>query len=491
MKTTSFEQFVLNYKTEYLQPVSAEILGDVDTPVSVFLKATKGSYRFLLESVEGGAQHGRYSIIGDSPVAVFKNKNGVSQLQNLVTGDTDHFSGDPFQFLKDILRKYVNTPAYHTPFINDGLFGYLSYDSIRHIERLPEMATDDINLPDIHLFIPQKVIVFDNLYNKINIIYFVIPTGDKEKEYRQAKKNIRDIIDQIQTQHLSRNGHQVKPKTGRYESNLKKSEFKKIVSKTKEYIKKGDIFQGVLSQRLKVNTQIPSFDIYRALRVINPSPYMFYLELDGLQVLGSSPETLVKLNNGKVEVKPIAGTRKRGANEKEDELLIKDLLADPKERAEHTMLVDLGRNDIGKIAKYGSVQVDDLMITEKYSHVIHIVSSVSGTLRNGMDSIDVFKACFPAGTVSGAPKVRAMELIEELEPTRRSIYAGAAGYFSFDGSMDVCIAIRTIYVKDGSAYLQAGAGIVADSIPEKEYEETINKARGLLKAIEYAEGGLV
>ncbi|MBN2412529.1 anthranilate synthase component I [candidate division KSB1 bacterium] len=491
LKITSFEQFELNYKAGYLQPISAEILGDLDTPVSIFLKATKGPYRFLLESVEGGAQRGRYSIIGDSPLAVFKNKNNVSQLHNFVTGDVNQFTGDPFHFLKKILQKYVNTPASDTPFINSGLFGYLSYDSIRHIERLPELAVDDINLPDIHLFIPQKMIVFDNLYNKIIIINFVIPAGDKEIEYRKAVQNTRQIIKNIQTQNLPRNGHQEAPKSGHIQSNLKKSEFEKIVSKTKEYISKGDIFQGVLSQRLKVTTQVPPFDIYRALRVINPSPYMFYLELDGLFVLGSSPETLVKLNNGKVEVKPIAGTRKRGADDKEDELLIKELLADPKERAEHTMLVDLGRNDIGRIAEYGTVHVDDLMITEKYSHVIHIVSSVSGTLRNGMDSIDVFKACFPAGTVSGAPKVRAMEIIEELEPTRRSIYAGAAGYFSFDGNMDVCIAIRTIYVKEGTAYLQAGAGIVAESVPEKEYEETLNKARGLLKAIEYAEGGLV
>jgi len=491
LKITSFEQFVLNYKTENLQPVKAEILGDLDTPVSTFLKATKGPYRFLLESVERGAQRGRYSIIGDSPIAVFKNKNSSSQLHNMVTGETEYYTGDPFQTLKEILQKYLTSPFYNTPFINSGLFGYLSYDSIRYIERLPEIATDDINLPDIHLFIPKKVIVFDNLYNKIIIINFVIPAGDKKKEYQEAKRNIQEIIEQIQTQYLSRNGHQGVPKTGRIESNLKKSEFEKIVTKTKEYIKKGDIFQGVLSQRLKVQSTVPSFDIYRALRVINPSPYMFYLEMGGLHVLGSSPETMVKLDNGKVEVKPIAGTRKRGANEKEDELLIKDLLADPKERAEHTMLVDLGRNDIGKITEYGTVNVDDLMITEKYSHVIHIVSSVSGTLRNGMDSIDVFKACFPAGTVSGAPKVRAMEIIEELEPTRRGIYAGAVGYFSFDGNMDVCIAIRTIYVKGDTAYLQAGAGIVADSIPEKEYEETLNKARGLLKAIEYAEGGLV
>lgn len=489
MKVTSFEEFSKNYNHKYLIPTSAEILGDLDTPVSTFLKTTNGPYRFLLESVEGAKQRGRYSIIGDTPIAIFKSKNGHSILINCQTGENTIYETDPFQALKSILGQYIHSPRGKAPFVNGGLFGFLGYDSVRYIERLPTQSIDDTDLPDIHLFVPKKIIVFDNLLHKINIIQFAIPKGEMKVEYNNAISDTKEIIEKIQSENLTKNGITPKVTKSSFKSNIKQSEFERKVLKAKHYIKRGDIFQVVLSQRLMVDTHAQPFDIYRALRVVNPSPYMFYMEMDDVKVLGSSPETLVKLNDDKVYVKPIAGTRKRGATEEEDKLLINDLLSDPKERAEHTMLVDLGRNDTGRIAKYGTVNVDDLMIIEKYSHVIHIVSTVSGTLREGMDSVDVFKACFPAGTVSGAPKVRAMEIIDELEPTRRGIYAGAVGYFSFDGNMDVCIAIRTIYIKNGTAYLQTGAGIVADSVPENEYQETLNKAKGLLKAIEYAEGG--
>jgi anthranilate synthase component 1 len=311
------------------------------------------------------------------------------------------------------------------------------------------------------------------------------------ESYEKATAKLKEIIEIIRTHPAPGMSGEYESSKGKIESNLSRHEYEGMVMQAKKHITRGDTFQTVLSQRLKVPTDVPAFQIYRGLRVVNPSPYMFFMDLDGVEVLGSSPETLVKLEDDKVSVKPIAGTRKRGATPKEDEANIIDLLADPKERAEHTMLVDLGRNDVGRIAKYGSVRVDDLMTIEKYSHVIHIVSTVSGTLATEMDAVDVFKACFPAGTLTGAPKVKAMEIIERLEPTKRAIYGGAVGYMTFGGDMDVCIAIRTIFKKDGVAYLQAGAGIVADSVPEHEYLETMNKANGLLRAVEFAEGGLI
>jgi len=490
MKFTSLDQFNNSYNTARLQPVSVQILGDLDTPVTTFLKATHPPYRFLLESAEGGAQRGRFSIIGDDPLAVFTCKNGISSLENKQSGEITHYTDNPLSVIKDLLNKYTLPGSHDSPFNCGGLYGYLGYDTIRYIETLPDLSVDDMNIPDMVLFIPQNIIVFDNLYNKITITRLVTPDGKIAQEYNDAREKIQQTISLLQNPHLPGNGRSVGKSNGALQSNMDKTGFKEIVTKTQEYIKKGDIFQGVLSQRFSLSINTPAFDIYRALRVINPSPYMFFLQMDDLVALGSSPETLVKIENNKVYVKPIAGTRKRGVNDKEDEALINELLADPKERAEHTMLVDLGRNDIGKIAEYGSVKVEELMTIEKYSHVIHIVSTVSGVLKKGLDALDVYQACFPAGTVSGTPKIRAMEIIEELEPTRRGIYAGAAGYFSFDGNMDVCIAIRTIYVKNNQAWFQAGAGIVADSVPEKEYEETLNKAKGLEQAIKFAEGGL-
>ena len=490
MKVSSLDDFRKHYDRYPLIPVFAEILGDFDTPVSTFLKCTEGPYRFLYESVERGENLARYSILGASPLLTFQVKDGVSRVENLVTGEKQEFVENPMEVMKRIIEAYRHPLMTDVPFSNGGLFGYLGYDTIRYIEKLPDSTVDDIGLPDIHLFIPGMVIVFDNLLHKIDIITFVIPNGDMERDYNKALIVLNQIVAKIQDEKLSPTRPTARRSHGAFESNFEQEQFEGIVLRAKEHIKRGDIFQVVLSQRLKVETQADPFDIYRALRVINPSPYMFYLEMEDTKVLGSSPETLIKLDNGRVMVKPIAGTRKRGSNDDEDRRRSEELLADPKERAEHTMLVDLGRNDIGRIAEFGTVQVEKLMDIEKYSHVIHIVSTVSGKLRQGMDSVDVFKAGFPAGTVSGAPKVRAMEIIDDLEPTRRAIYAGAVGYFSFDGNMDVCIAIRTIYMRGRTAFLQAGAGIVADSIPRNEYEETLNKARGLLKAIEYAEGGL-
>ena len=490
IKTTlaEFDKMAKNFP---LVPVAAEILGDLDTPVTTFLKTTQGHYRFLLESVESETQRGRYSIIGDTPFMVFKSKGHRIIIQNKLLNSSCTLEDNPFDVLQNIIKKYRVQKSSDEPFYANGFFGYLGYDAVRYIERLPDESVDDVNLPDIHMFIPQKIIVFDNFKHTITIILYTHPTSNVVQSYEKATTKLQDIVDTIRNKPAPRLNGTFKKSHGNIESNLSRQEYEGMVMQAKKHIKRGDTFQIVMSQRLKVPTEVPAFQIYRGLRVVNPSPYMFFMDLDGVEVLGSSPETLVKLEDDRVSVKPIAGTRKRGVTPDEDERNIKDLLADPKERAEHTMLVDLGRNDVGRIAKFGSVKVDDLMSIEKYSHVIHIVSTVSGTLATKMDAVDVFKACFPAGTLTGAPKVKAMEIIERLEPTKRAIYGGAVGYMTFNGDMDVCIAIRTIFKKDGIAYLQAGAGIVADSIPEHEYLETMNKANGLLKAVEYAEGGLI
>ena len=489
MTITSFAQFESECRRSALASVRSQILGDLDTPVSVFLKVMRKPYRFLLESVEGAVQKGRYSILGDTALLTVKVKNGSSEIHNRMTGDHQVLSGDPFQHLKTLYHTYRSADAAGKPASRGGLFGYLGYDAIRYIENIPDGSQDDLGIPDLHLFVPARMIIFDNVLNTMDLIVFTQTQGNLEHRYTTAQAELVSMSRAIRqpTDH-----HEPKPPTtlSHLSSSADQKTFTGMVERAKSFIQRGDVFQVVLSQRLQLQSDVQTFDIYRGLRVINPSPYMFYLDIGETSVLGSSPETLVKLEKTRITVKPIAGTRKRGASEQDDRDLIADLMQDPKERAEHTMLVDLGRNDVGRIAEYGSVQVDEFMGTEKYSHVIHLVSSVSGELKSGLDAIDVFKACFPAGTVSGAPKVRAMQIIDELEPVRRSIYAGAVGYFSFDGDMDVCIAIRTIFQQGEKIYLQAGAGIVADSVPELEYEETLNKARGLLKAIDYAYGGL-
>ena len=490
MKISSFEHFESQYKNFPLISVYAEVMGDMDTPVSTFLKTAQKPYRFLLESVEGGTRRGRYSIIGDTPLLIFRSKNGITTIRNTRTGETATHRENPFDVLKTVLGAFVHEKPENIPFLNGGLFGYIGYDAIRYIENIPSASEDDMALPDIHLFIPQNIIVFDNLLNRIHLIHLMEPDGDPKRGYQKAVGKIEENIRNIRDMSLRNDKPPAFHEPQAFTSNFEKQHFETIVQKAREHIYRGDIFQMVLSQRLSVTIHVPPFEIYRALRMINPSPYMFYMDMEDVALLGASPETLVKLEGDTVLVKPIAGTRKRGGDEAEDLALAEELLADPKERAEHIMLVDLERNDVGRIAEFGSVTLDDFMKIEKYSHVMHIVSTVTGKLRQGLDAVDVFRACFPAGTVSGAPKVRAMELIEEMEPTRRGIYAGAVGYFAFDGTMDVCIAIRTIFVKGGKAHVQAGAGIVADSVPSSEYEETLNKARGLLKAIESAEGGL-
>jgi anthranilate synthase component I len=487
---TTFSTFLKNYQTRPLLPVAAEILADLETPVSTYFKTTAGTYRFLLESVEQGAQRGRYSIIGDRPLAILKSRNGRTLFQNLVTRREETSDGNPLDVLQSYVKTYTTPGASVGPFYEGGFFGYLGYDSVRHIERLPNQALDDLQVPDFHLFIPQRIIVFDNLLNRLTILHFITPSGQAEQDYLQAIEELKKVEWQILHGERQNNPGSAADRKTDSTTNMDRADFEAMVAKAQSHIRRGDIFQVVLSRRIQRQTSAPAIDIYRALRVINPSPYMFFMEMGSETLLGSSPETLVKLEDGRVTVKPIAGTRKRGANEKEDHQLMEELLADPKERAEHTMLVDLGRNDVGRVSAYGTVKVEELMAIEKYSHVIHIVSTVTGELQAGLDAIDVYRAAFPAGTVSGAPKVRAMEIIEELEPTRRGLYAGAVGYFAFNGNMDVCIAIRTIWIRGQEAMIQTGAGIVADSVPVAEFEETENKARALMRAIEYAEGGL-
>jgi len=377
------------------------------------------------------------------------------------------------------------------PRFSGGAVGYLSYDVVRSFERIPEQLQQDIDLYDCSFMITDTLLAFDNLKKKIKVIFNLFLDGRQslEEAYQEAQDKIKSIIARLQTQNPPssvRSPFTPSP----LRSNFSKEDYMKVVERAKEYIRAGDIIQVVPSQRFSTEVHCEPFDIYRALRSVNPSPYLFYLKMNGIVLMGSSPEVMVRLEDKQIELRPIAGTRRRGKTKEEDLALEKDLLADEKEKAEHIMLVDLGRNDVGRVSEIGSVKVTELMTVERYSHVMHIVSNVQGELAPEKNAFDVFRATFPAGTVSGAPKIRAMEIIEELEPFRRGFYAGAVGYFSFLGNMDTCITIRSILIKDGKAYVQAGGGVVADSEPEKEYEETLHKAQAIFKAIELAEEGL-
>ncbi len=379
------------------------------------------------------------------------------------------------------------------PRFHGGAVGFISYDMVRFFEKLPESKSDEIQVPDCFFMITDTILVFDHVNHKIKVVsnaHISEGEGTVDSAYFSAKEKIDEIISLLKKPFEYKNSSKGYWDEDAVCSSFTKEEYEKVVISAKEYIKAGDIVQVVPSQRLSVPVSADAFDIYRALRSINPSPYMYYLKFDGLKVAGSSPEVMVRVENNIVTTRPIAGTARRGSSEEEDEEIAKTLLSDPKEIAEHVMLVDLGRNDVGRVCKYGSVKVDELMIIEKYSHVMHIVSNVTGKLREDKDAFDVLRACLPAGTVSGAPKIRAMEIINDLEPSQRGIYAGAVGYFSFSGNSDTAIAIRTVVIKDGKAYIQAGGGIVADSVPENEYYETLNKAKACMRAIQMAEEGL-
>ncbi len=469
-------------------PVYEELLADTETPVSAFLKISKNEpYAFLLESVEGEEKIARYSFVGVRPRYVWKSRGRRFEKitgKKVVGGRMN----DPLQEIEKLLRGYHFTPSPDLPRFQGGLVGYLSYDVVRFCERIPDKNPDSWGLPEVYLMLADQMIVFDHAQHKIRVVANAFIEGVSPAEaYQEAVEKVKKLILLLRKPLKSTTvrARRAMP-LPKWRSNVTRKEFERIVLKTKEYIKAGDIFQGVLSQRFETKISVEPFQIYRALRSINPSPYMFYLKLGEVTLAGSSPEILVRCEEGTVEVRPIAGTRHRGKNETEDKTLQEELLNDPKDRAEHIMLVDLGRNDVGRVCVKGSVTVPEFMTIEKYSHVMHIVSDVMGKLLPGKNAIDVIRATFPAGTVSGAPKIRAMEIIDELENIRRGPYAGAVGYFSFSGNLDSCITIRTIVIRGDKAFVQAGAGIVADSDPAKEYQETINKAKGMMKAVEMA-----
>jgi anthranilate synthase component 1 len=473
-----------------LIPVYTEVLADLLTPVSAYMNIAAGSdHSFLLESVEGGERTARYSFLGVNPHSVFKSKDDAYDI------DGKPGQGNPFEALRNEFKNIKVAGADGLPPFIGGAVGYMSYDIVRHIEQLPCTTKDDVNLPDMYLMFTDAIMIFDHVKHKIKIVCCARLDGkvSLHTAYNRSVRTIRDLHDRLRTPQFLVEDARTRRTSGKpvkFQSNMTKQHFESMVRKAKKYIKAGDIFQVVLSQRLSTKLNVPPFDVYRALRSLNPSPYMFYLNLGDLNLVGASPEILVTMRDRTINVRPIAGTRPRPEDPKKEQAMIDDLLADEKERAEHVMLVDLGRNDIGRVSTPGTVKVDNLMDIERYSHVIHIVSNVVGKMKRGKDALDALTATFPAGTVSGAPKVRAMEIIDELEPTRRGPYAGSVGYISYSGDIDTCIAIRTIYTHKGKAYIQVGAGIVADSQPAREYQETLSKSKAMTVAIQTAAGGL-
>lgn len=498
----SKKEFLRLAKKGNLVPVYREVLADLETPVSSFMKIGDNPYSYLLESVEGGEKIARFSFLGGAPSRVFKTKGRRISVWSAKGGEKVTRTGrDPLSELEKILSKFRQAPVPGLGPFSGGAVGYLGYDTVRFIEKIPDKNRDTLKVPDALFIFTDTLFIFDHLRKKVKVVSNVFLEDFKNAslayDHATAKieseiRRFKGIRPQISGEDSVR--HQTLPAAGesssRIESNMRRGEFQRAVVKAKRYIRKGDIFQVVLSQAFKTRTRSNPFDVYRALRSINPSPYMFYLNCGDFKIVGSSPEVHVRCEGRQAALRPIAGTRRRGKDAAEDARLEKELLSDPKERAEHLMLVDLGRNDLGRVCEYQSVKVSEFMTVERYSHVMHLVSHVEGRLGRERSIFDLMRATFPAGTISGAPKVRAMEIIDELENQKRGLYSGIVGYFSYSGNLDSCIAIRTILMKEGTAYVQAGAGIVADSNPGREYQETENKARALFKAIEAAEGGV-
>src|SRR5690349_8626253 len=461
----SFKEFARLAERGNLIPVYQELLMDLETPLSFFQRLERDRYAFLLESVEGSERWARYSFLGTRPYLVFKARG--RDVEIIEDGKKRALTAEqPLRALESLLKDYRPVAVDGVPPFFGGALGYVAYEAVERFHNIRNDKKDTHGAPEIFFIFVQTLVAFDNLKHTIKVIDNV-RVGDGKNmraKYDAAVARIHRLVASV-------------------EKKARRTEARELSAPAKEYIKAGDIIQAVLCQRLETATEAEPFEVYRALRLINPSPYMYYLELEGLRVIGSSPETMVRLTGDTIELRPIAGTRRRGATPAEEAALEADLLADPKERAEHIMLVDLGRNDVGRVAAVGSVEVNELMVIERYSHVIHIVSNVRGKLAPGKTAFDLFVSSFPAGTVSGAPKIRAMQIIAELEPEKRGLYAGAIGYFSFNGNLDTAIVIRTIVMQGKQAYINAGAGIVADSDPESEYQETLNKARGMLKAI--------
>ncbi len=472
-------------------PVCKDIMGDLLTPAAAFLRVAQGRRRvFLLESVEGGERLARYSFIGWDPFILVRGIGNSVWTEE--RGEIVYEERRAFDKLREISRQFNPVLMPHMPPFLGGAVGYFAYDLVRQFEKLPSTTEDDLGLDDYEVMYFSTVLAFDHLKHRIHIIANILNdrgSQDLEAKYQDAVLRIEQIERRLTApiSLLSPTAREVIPEPI---SNLSESKYYANVETAKSYIRAGDIFQVVLSQRFAMKIHCDPFDIYRALRFINPSPYTFFLRVDNLCIVGASPEMLVKVRNGRVEYGPIAGTRPRGMTPEEDLRLAEELICDAKERAEHIMLVDLGRNDLGRVCNFGTVKVTDLMRIERYSHVMHLVSSVEGELRRDLDCYHALEACLPAGTVSGAPKVRAMEIIEELEPCRRGVYGGAVGYIDFSGNLDTCIALRTLVIKEGVAYIQAGGGIVADSQPGKEREESMNKASALIRAVKLAHEGL-
>ena len=491
MQFPDYREFSRLARQATLVPVAKTVAADLRTPVSAFLSiAAQEPNSFLLESVEGGEKIGRYTFLGARPYMVLRAQGRQISLER--DGKTQHFDDSIFHMLDRLLREHTTARIPGLPPFTAGAVGFFSHDAVRQLEKLPDLAKDDLHAPDCTLMFFDRLLAFDHVRHEI----FIIATADVRRQspckaYDQAVRDIERIENQLAVP-LPRKvleppkALKGKPKIG---ISVSKKYFLASVEKIKEYIMAGDVFQAVPSLRLELEPGVPPFNIYRALRRVNPSPYMYFLRMDDLTILGSSPEMLVRVTGRKLEYRPIAGTRKRGKDEAEDQKLEQELRNDEKERAEHVMLVDLGRNDVGRVSEFGSVKVPNLMFVERYSHVMHLVSAVEGTLRKGLSPVDAFAACFPAGTLTGAPKVRAMEIIEEVEPVRRGIYGGSILYADFAGNLDSCIAIRTMLMKGKKAYVQAGAGIVADSVPESEYQECLNKTQALVRAVELARSG--
>jgi len=485
------DEFIRRSKRGNLIPIYREVLADLDTPVSAYRKIVDDDYSFLLESVEGGERVARYSFLGSGTNLIIKSKGFQVEIDR--AGKKESFDLDAGRDVLHVLKSELGRFSYvadpELPRFCGGAVGFISYDLVRFFEDLPDTTSDDLNAPDCLFIFTDTLLIFDHVKHRIRVVCNAQVDNNASAAYDAAIAKIDSVVEKLRRpdEALSEPSKGVEPEI---RSNFRREDFESAVMKCKEYIAAGDVIQVVLSQRFSAQVTADPFDIYRALRSLNPSPYMYYLSYGDMKLIGSSPEILVTEEKGNVVTRPIAGTRQRGATEGEDKALEAELLKDEKERAEHIMLVDLGRNDIGRVCRYGTVTVDELMVIERYSHVMHIVSNVRGRLQMDKDQFDLLRACFPAGTVTGAPKIRAMEIIDELEPTRRGPYAGAIGYFSYSGDMDTCITIRTILMQGSTAYVQAGAGIVADSDPAREFQETQNKAMALIRAIKAAEAGL-
>ncbi|MBP9013886.1 MAG: anthranilate synthase component I [Smithella sp.] len=490
MYQPSFTEFEKLAKKGNLIPVYREILADVETPVSVLMKLQNKDHVYLLESVEGGEKWGRFSFLGTDAGVIFRVHGDKVIIDEKGKETTREHNGSPLNFLRELLNRYKPVSIPGLPRFYGGAVGYLGYEMVRYFEKLPPAPPDDLNLDEAVFVISDSLMIFDNVRHTIKVVAcaYTQDADSLEESYSSSCQKIEDMIATIS----SAASHQIAAATAdevNFESNMTPPQYQAAIEKAKEYIVAGDIIQVVLSQRFETECRSNPIDLYRALRFVNPSPYLFFLKMDELILIGSSPEVMVRKEEDTMEVRPIAGTRPRGKTEQEDRALSDELLSDEKERAEHVMLVDLGRNDLGRVAQTGSVQVNQYMVVEKYSHVMHLVSNVRAHLAKGKDAFDVLAATFPAGTLTGAPKVRAMEIINELEKVKRGPYGGAVGYFSFSGNMDLCITIRTMVLKNGRVYVQAGAGIVYDSIPESEHQESLNKSRGMLQALKLAASG--